>query len=127
MSTTAQPPVYATLMALGLTTTLAASWLFILFTGAPRHVGAVGINAAMSFRFLLNGVPFAVGAGNTPNQITFRIASVSYSRRILVAAGLQTVTVEWAYFGPVGQTVVIDPVTNPDLTHAHLLLQEHRI
>lgn len=123
-STVATAPVYATLMTLGLVTVQPASELFVLFTCGIRQTGILGVTLAANFRFRLNGILIAPGGGNTVGLVTNAIDSLSYSRRVSVAAGLQTVDVEWAKFGGVGQTLRIDPVSLPDLNHAHLLLQE---
>ena len=118
------PPVYAVLHTLGIVTVAPASFLFILLTSTWRHLGAFAGNAAVNFRFLVNGIPVAGFGGVTDNNVRSQIGNVSRNGRIAVVAGLQTVVVEISKFGAVGNSVNILPVTNPDLDHSALLLQE---
>lgn len=124
ISTTATPPVYATMLTLALTTVRPASVLDIRFVAAVRHVGVAGVNVAANFRLLLNGVLLPVTRGTTVNILTFAIMPVVIERRVDVTAGLQTVVVEWAKFAGPFNTLIIDPVTLPDLSGAQLVLQE---
>ena len=122
-STTAQPPVYTTLHTLSLTTVRASSYLAILLSSTALILGASTLNNAPNWRVRLNGT-LLVPNGVTVNMIRSRIMPVTFTRRIVVSAGVQTVVVEVAYFGPAGQSFNIQPATLPDLMHSHLTLQE---
>ena len=121
------PPIYGTLLTASLTTVTApGSFLFVVFTAAPRHIGPfIGI-VAINFRFRLNGTLVAPGGGTTINMVRNRIGSVAYTLRLPITPGVQLVAVEWAGFGLGANTLVIDPVTLPDLVHAQLTIQEQR-
>ena len=123
-SVVATAPIYATLLTLGLTTELPSSYLKILFSAAALHTGGSAANGAVNVRFRLNGVLIAPGGGCTFNDIRNRIQPLVYTRRLVVAAGLQTVDVEISLFGAVGNSISISTVGLPDLVHAHLELQE---
>ena len=125
-STTATPPVYATLLTGTLTSLLTSSFLSIGFTNSVFHTGVGGINVAFSFRFRIDGGLLAASGGTTGNELTGRIVSLAYSRRVPVTRGLHTVAVEWAKFGPLTQTMSIFAAALPDLFHANLTLQEQR-
>ena len=124
--TTAQPPVYSTLFTLPITTVLPSSYLAIDFTCGVLMVGASAANLAPTVRFRINGTLVAPGGGITVNTLVARIMPLAYSHREVVSAGVQTVIAEVAYFGPAGQTLVINALTLPDLMHAHLRIQEQR-
>jgi len=126
-STTSIPPVYATLLSGTLTTIDAASNLYIAFTGALLHQGPNGANVAPNIRVRLNGALVTPGGGNTVNMVANRIMPITYSLRVGVTAGLQTVVVEWAAFALGANTLLCMPASIPDLMHAQLLLEEHRI
>lgn len=123
-TSTAIPPIYSALLTGTLTTVAPAADLFILFTGAAFHTGAA-INVAINFRIRVNGVLIAPGGGTTINALVSQIQSASYSARVPVVAGLQTVVVEWGGFGLAANTLNILALTLPDLCHASLLLEEH--
>lgn len=125
-STTATPPVYATLLTGTLTSILPSSFLSVGFTTSVFHTGVGGVNVAFNFRFRIDGALLAAGTGTTGNELTARIVSLAYSRRVSIIEGLHTVAVEWAKFGPVTQTMSILAASLPDLFHANLTLQEQR-
>lgn len=115
-------PVYSTLLTLQLTTISASSDLFFAATASWRHTGAFAGNAAFNLRIRVDGV--LVVGGATDNKTRAQIGTVARIGRVPVVAGLHTVLVEVSKFGAVGNTIVIDPVTSPDLAHAAIFLQE---
>lgn len=114
-------PVYVVLLTLQLTTVSASSQLYFMYTGNWRHTGGFAGNAAFNARFRLDG---ALLPGTTDNKVRNQLGSVSRQGRVAVTAGLHTLDVEVSKFGAVGNTIIIDPVTNPDLNHATLFMQE---
>lgn len=126
-STTAIPPIYATLLTAVLETIDPASELYLSFTASLLHVGANAAVVAPNVRFRLNGVLLPIGAGATVNMVRNQIMPVAYSVRLPVVAGVQTVVAEWAAFALGVNTLVCNPVSLPDLMHAELLLQEYRL
>ena len=127
-ATTLTPPLYATLMTLPHRTIEPASRLRVNFSATTMSTGVGGINSAINFRFLLNGVLLSVagGGGTTMNAVTNQIQAVSFGAARAVTAGIQTLVVEWAKFGPGTQTAIINAATLPDLFHASLHLREYR-
>lgn len=125
-STTVQPPAYVTLHTLPITTVLPSSYLFILWTAGVLCGGPSAANNAVTVRVRHNGALLTPGNGQTANMVRSQINPMSYTRRLVVTAGVQTVVVEISRFGPVGNSVSISPLSLPDLMHSHLTLQEQR-
>lgn len=122
----AQPPVYSTLLTAVMTTVLASSYLDIRTYVAMRMLGGGFGRKAPNIRLRLNGVLIPASRGMTENEVSGAIMTMAMERRLVVSAGIQTVIVEWAYFGPVGATMNCTPVTLPDLEGAQLVIQEQR-
>ncbi len=125
ISTTAVPPVYATMLTAVLTTERPSSYLDIRFAACIFHTGIAGVNGAPTFRLRLNGVLVPVSRSCTVNMVTSRYMPVVIERRVVVAAGPQTVLVEWSKFGAPLNTMRCNVVTNPDIAGAQLVLQEN--
>ena len=116
-------PVYVPVLTGTLTTVSPASFLSFVFTSTWRHVGpAVATNAAVNFRFLVDGV-LQIG-GTTDNKLTGRIGSVALTDRVAVAAGLHTIDVEVSKFGTPLNSIIIDVVALPDLNNCRLSMAE---
>ena len=116
-------PTYVTLLTVPMTTLLASSYLDIRFSCGVRHIGASLLTVAITARLRVNGVLLTGGITmNTPRN---QIQPMPVEKRLVVAAGLQTVVVEISKFAGAGQTIVIDVVTLPDLNGATLVVQEN--
>ncbi len=128
VSTTALFPAMAVLFTATLTSTLVSSLLHINFYASWFHTGAFpGTNAAAVFRFLLNGVVIPPSRACTENQVTSRIATNAYDRRLTVAAGVQLVTCEWTRFGAPASTLRINAGSSPDLFGASMTIQNWKL
>ena len=126
-STTALAPTFATLMTGSITTTEVSSYLAITWTGGIFHTGGFAGNAAFNVRFRVDGSLFTTGAGTAGNQLRNRIENLAYQRRTIVSAGTHVVIVEWARFGGGLNAIEIRAASLPQLFHAHLTLQEHKL
>ena len=128
ITTTVLSPTYATLFSASFTTTLPSSDIGIRFYAAYFAQGGGAANIAGNFRFLRNGTPIPPSRGCTGNQVSSRIETVAFDRRIVgVAAGLQTITVEWTRFGGgLGASLAILAASLPDLFGAHMTIENWR-
>ncbi len=124
ISTTAVPPVYATMLTAVITTVRPSSYLDIRFAACILHTGVAGVNAAPTFRARLNRVLVPVSRATTVNTVASRYMPVVLERRVIVSAGVQTVIIEWAKFGAPFNTMRCQVVTFPDIAGAQLVLQE---
>lgn len=122
-STTAVVPTYSTLLTRAFVSALPASFLNIVFYASGTLSGLPAMEANVRFR--LNGTLLppsrAVSQGAAPNTNN----CLSFSRRVAITSGLQTVVAEIALV--TGPGLIAIPVASvPDEYGAHMLLQETR-
>lgn len=124
-STTATAPVYSVFpLSVSLTTTLASSLVHIYAYIAWSVTGVASTTA--NFRFLLNGVLIPTSRATSEFSNSSQIATVSYSRLLTVAAGVQIVTFEWANQAGGGtlSCTAGGPSIFPDVFGANLKVEE---
>ena len=124
-TTTAIDPVY-TAFPLSVALTTGASKLHIYAYVAWNLTGTpVGTVRAANFRFLLNGTPLGASRATSWATAQGQIATNSFTRVVDVAAGLQTVTMEWAKQAGSG-TLQVNTTAGilPDVFGAQLVVQE---
>jgi hypothetical protein len=125
-STGATVPVYTTFpLSVSLTTTLASSLLYIYAYVSWNFGGGapVGSLRTANFRFRRNAV--LIPASRATSQVTVRgqLCANSFSRLLLVTAGLHTIDFQWAKQLGSG-TLSCSPATLPDIFGANLKVQE---
>ncbi len=119
---TISAPTYVTVLTISIASVLPTSFVFFSFTSTWRHTGGFAGNAAVNFRFRLNGT--LVLGGTTDNKVRGQIGCVARTGRPSISQGTQVLAVEVTKFGAAGNTILISVASLPDLNHCALFMQE---
>lgn len=116
-------PVFSPFMSVSITALLPISFLDIQFYCSYDQTGVGATNIAVAFRFRFDGILIPASRATTDNAISDRNMTVAYNRRLIVLAGLHTVSCEWTQFGG-ASTMQCHPASRPDEHGAVLWAQE---